>query len=346
MIRVIDESLWLTADLLTHGGNFHADDVFSTVFEDCILCDDDKEDVFVCRTRDENIIKEAMKNLVVVYDVGGEYDAEAIHFDHHQKGFDERRANGIKYASAGLIWRHYGVLIAKKCMEGIVLSEKSWENVAKTVDRELIEGIDAFDNGEIQNGAIMSVPKMIQLFNPTPMEIERALDGGRWLRDYAFEQACNEARRCLERTVESAVSAELERHEIITALCEVPKGQCYLPLKRELSSWVSTILELSAQEEDPFLKKLAAGLSFVVFPKSEDEWCVQAIPPSTDNLFGQRESFPESWRGLRGEQFADEAGVEGAFFCHPAGFFAKADTKECAEALAVKAHELNSQVKV
>jgi len=43
----------------------------------------------------------------VVVDVGGEYDAEKLRFDHHQRGFTEVFGNGFKtkLSSAGLVYK-------------------------------------------------------------------------------------------------------------------------------------------------------------------------------------------------------------------------------------------------
>ena len=52
---------------------------------------------------------------------------------------------------------------------------------------------------------------------------------------------------------------------------------------------------------------------------------------------GQRKPFPDAWRGLKDEALAEVSGVKTAIFCHKAGFFAVAKTKEDAIKLAEKA---------
>ena len=70
------------ADLITHNGTFHSDEVFSTVLLSNVL----KKDILkLCRTSN---IKEGITGFV--YDVGyGKYD-------HHQPGGNGERKNGIK----------------------------------------------------------------------------------------------------------------------------------------------------------------------------------------------------------------------------------------------------------
>jgi uncharacterized UPF0160 family protein len=80
--------------IVTHNGNFHADDVFSIAAFKCIF-----SSFKLIRTRDFDIIAKAD----IVIDVGGEYDPEAGRFDHHQRGGAGERENGIPYSSFGLI---------------------------------------------------------------------------------------------------------------------------------------------------------------------------------------------------------------------------------------------------
>jgi len=66
--------------IITHSGNFHADDIFA-VATIALILDRDGEKYEITRTRDESVI--ATGDYVV--DVGGEHDPEIDHFDHHQK---------------------------------------------------------------------------------------------------------------------------------------------------------------------------------------------------------------------------------------------------------------------
>ena len=86
--------------IVTHSGNFHADDVFSIAALKNIF-----PTFTLIRTRNLDVIAKA--DLVI--DVGGEYDPEAGRFDHHQRGGAGARDNGIPYSSFGLIWKKYGL---------------------------------------------------------------------------------------------------------------------------------------------------------------------------------------------------------------------------------------------
>src|SRR3989344_4114744 len=89
--------------LITHNGSFHTDDVFACAAFMLLL--DRKGDQYeVVRTREEKLIEEGD----YVFDVGGIYDEAKNRFDHHQRGGAGKRANGIEYASFGLVWKKFG----------------------------------------------------------------------------------------------------------------------------------------------------------------------------------------------------------------------------------------------
>ena len=80
----------MTKTIVTHGGKFHADDVFSVAALTHLF-----PDAQVVRTRDAKLIAAAD----IVVDVGQEYDAASGRFDHHQRGGAGARDNGIPYKS-------------------------------------------------------------------------------------------------------------------------------------------------------------------------------------------------------------------------------------------------------
>jgi len=113
--------------IATHNKHFHPDDVFAVATLSIFI----KESFKVVRTRNPLIIKEAD----YVVDVGGEYDEEKNRFDHHQKGGAGERENGIPYASFGLVWKKYGVSVCGS------------DEIAKIVEKKIVESTDASDNG-------------------------------------------------------------------------------------------------------------------------------------------------------------------------------------------------------
>lgn len=75
---------------ITHTGVFHADEVMATAI--------------LLKARGElNLMRtfkvpEDISEDVIVYDIGGGK------YDHHQKGGNGARENGVPYSSAGLLW--------------------------------------------------------------------------------------------------------------------------------------------------------------------------------------------------------------------------------------------------
>lgn len=117
----------------THGGRFHADDVFSAALLKIL-----RPDIRIYRGF------QVPKNFSgIVFDIG---DGP---FDHHQKG-SPRRANGAAYASFGLLWREYGRFF---------LSEKE----ALRFDEKFIQPLDIDDN----KGTGNTLAGLIGAFNPT-----------------------------------------------------------------------------------------------------------------------------------------------------------------------------------
>lgn len=117
----------------THGGRFHADDVFSSALLRIL-----RPDMRIYRGF------EVPKGFSgIAYDIG---DGP---FDHHKKG-SPRRENGVPYATFGLLWREYGTYF---------LSEEE----ARRFDEKFVQPLDLDDNtgcGNILAGAIGA-------FNPT-----------------------------------------------------------------------------------------------------------------------------------------------------------------------------------
>lgn len=163
--------------IVTHDGNFHADDVFSVAALKRIF-----PTFTLVRTRDLAIIAKAD----IVLDVGGEYDPEAGRFDHHQRGGAGARENGIPYSSFGLIWKKYGTEMCG-----------GRADVATSVDAGLVSTIDAIDCGHVEGVSTgISLSQTISMFNPTWQEASDF--------DAGFDEAVEFASRVLARFIASA----------------------------------------------------------------------------------------------------------------------------------------------
>ena len=276
----------------THPGNFHADDVFAIAVLELV-----HGELEIVRTRDP----EAQAAADLRVDVGGNHDPETGDFDHHQKGGAGERENGIRYASFGLVWREHGEALAGS------------EEAAAAIDERLVCGVDANDVGQtlvetlVGDVLPMSVSGVIAALNPAWDEELSPED-----EDARFAQAVALARGMLEREIAGAAAFDRARGLVAAAIRRAPD-----PRVIELDSnmpWRETVIT-SAPEA-----------LYVVYPKS-DGWGSQAVPREVGS-FENRLSFPAEWRGRSGAELVAATGVEDAVFCHGAGFYASAGSRE------------------
>ncbi|MDO4871913.1 MAG: MYG1 family protein [bacterium] len=169
----------------------------------------------------------------------------------------------------------------------------------------------------------MSISSAIGLFNPLWDKDEDD--------DVGFIEACKLARVVLACTVIAAAS-NIRSEKIVAELIESATDEL-LVMEQFIGGWLETILNSDSQK--------AKRLLYAIFPDRDGHWAIQAIPPSADNRMGQRKPFPNDWRGLSGENLAKAyGGIKTAVFCHAAGFFAVAETREDAIAIASKAVDI------
>ena len=135
------------ADFVTHAGNFHADDVFSSMFMARLY-----GDIILIRLNDYK--DDGSK---IAFDIG------LGKFDHHQANYNKKRANGIHYCGFGLLWQEYGLKYLRK------IKVKYPEKVFNILDELLVIQIDAIDNGEYFIDApfnIYTLAGLIEQFRP------------------------------------------------------------------------------------------------------------------------------------------------------------------------------------
>ena len=116
----------------THGGKFHADDVFATALLMIV-----RPDIKVTRGF---VVPDGFDGIV--YDVG------CGMFDHHQEP-RESRPNGVPYAAFGLLWRVLGAQLVGT-------------HQARLLDENFVQPLDLNDNTGEQN----SLADAIGSFNP------------------------------------------------------------------------------------------------------------------------------------------------------------------------------------
>ena len=204
--------------VVTHNGNFHADDVFSIAALKSIL-----PSFKLVRTRDAALINSAD----IVVDVGGEYDPETDRFDHHQRGGAGERENGIPYSSFGLIWQKYGLEICQ-----------GKQDVANALDSGLVSEIDAIDCGHVEGVSKgISLSQTIGMFNPTWQEDSHF--------DACFDEAVEFASRVLARFI-AAANGGISAKEIVAKAIENADDPRVIVLDK-YTPWKRTVHALSEE---------------------------------------------------------------------------------------------------
>jgi len=204
--------------IVTHNGNFHADDVFSIAALKHIF-----SSFKLIRTRDVELI--SMADVVV--DVGGEYNPQTDRFDHHQRGGAGERENGIPFSSFGLIWQKYGLDICQ-----------GNQDVANAVDAGLVSTIDAIDCGHVEGVTKgITLSHTISMFNPTWQEDSHF--------DECFDEAVDFASRVLTRFIALA-NGGISAREIVAKAIENAADPRVIVLEK-YTPWKRTVHALSEE---------------------------------------------------------------------------------------------------
>jgi uncharacterized UPF0160 family protein len=272
----------------THDGRFHADEVMATaVLKEAFQ-------VQLTRTRDSKILDK----LDIVYDVGGG------RFDHH--GLDKvYRDSGTPYAASGLIWREFGKQVIM--LRDSELNEEEVESIFQHIDRNLIEGIDALDNGiwiDETEIPLANISSIISGFNPT------------WKSDKDENEAFNEAVQVASSVLNNAIDSRLsvfKAKDIVVKAYEKRKTKELLILNR-YCPYREALREIDDNNE----------VLFVIYPK-KDGYAMQTIRKGDRD---DKKKLPEAWAGKRDEELQAITGVKDAVFCHSGRFIAVAGSLE------------------
>ena len=281
MIKIVKEEQF--ANCITHSGTMHADEVFSTAFLEMYL-----KDVRVYRTN--NIDQSKVGDDTIIYDVGRGL------YDHHQPDA-KKRENDITYCSFGLLWKEYGKEFLKNY--DIKYVDEVWNGI----DKDLVEYIDADDNGQFPKieapYKVKTLPGIIKLFNPS-------YDSGEDESEQ-FLAACEVAKAIFKEEIlyiNGKVIAEEELKEEL----------------KDITNEKYVILDKFLPYEDTILgNEKYNNLLFVAYPSNRGGYAIKVIPKSIEDKTA-RQSFPEEWAGLEGEALEKISGIEGLTFCHTARF--------------------------
>lgn len=216
---------------ITHGGKFHADDVFSSALMKMM-----NPDIKIIRAFEVPFDFDG-----IVYDIGGGK------YDHHQEN-SEVRENGVPYASFGLLWREFGAgLIGRECPQDVA------EKEAERFDEKFIQPIDLDDN----TGCGNQLSGVISSFNPSWDSKESA--------DESFNKAVDLAEMILKNKIESIYSIQRAKELVGKALADSKDNIVVLP---KFAPWKMVLVPSSA--EFVAYPSQRGGYSAQVIPKDTE----------------------------------------------------------------------------
>lgn len=282
MLKVVDNIE--LANCITHNGSMHADEVFSSAFLEMYL-----GDIKVFRT--SNIDNLNINDNILVYDIG------RGKFDHHQQDA-LKRDNDIIYCSFGLLWKEFGKDFLKKY--GIEDIEQVW----KGIDKDLVEGIDADDNGQFpkieSNYKVKTLPNIIKIFNPS---LESGED-----ESTQFEKACQLAKSILEEEILYINGKIIAENKLKEYLEDISLEDKFVILDKYLP-YEDTILNDEKYN----------NILFVAYPSNRGGYAIKVVPKSAEEKTA-RMYFPDHWAGLEKEELEKVSGIKGLKFCHTQKF--------------------------
>lgn len=342
----------------THNGHFHADEALAVHMLRTHI--PRYHGAALVRTRDPAVLA----TCDTVVDVGGEYDADARRFDHHQRGFGTVfPGRATKLSSAGLVYMHFGrEMIARRQQEAAAAAGGASDGGADSptvgllynkIYESFVEAVDANDNGisaydtealaaagltkRFSNGGF-TLGAMVSRLNPNwndpapsdPVEAQAAEDA-RFVT--ASQRMGEEFDSCLDFYVKSWLPARSLVEKAFGERSQYDAEGRIMVLSGQSCPWKDHLYML--EEENA-----AVGtVLYVLYPEKptpDAKWRIQTVPVSKDS-FESRKALPKEWRGVRDEELDKVSGVPGCVFVHAAGFIGGNKTFEGALELAKKA---------
>lgn len=289
MIEIVHQSE--LANCITHNGTMHADEIFATAFLELY-----RGNIKVFRTNKVDLNNISMDT--VVYDIGRGV------FDHHQIDC-RKRDNGIVYSSFGLLWNEFGRDFLER--RGIL----DIEEVFLGIDKDLVEAIDAEDNGTFPkieaNFKVKTLSSLFKVFNPSY--------GASQSEDDQFLKAVSVAKIILEEEIMYIQGKAMATKKINNILDNIGEEK-YLVLEEYLP-----------YEEALLKNEKANNILFVAFPSNRGGYTIKTVPKSIEDKTA-RLLFPEEWAGCENNKLEEVSGIMGLRFCHNGRFIVNCSSLE------------------
>ena len=279
----------------THGGMFHADDVFSAVFLEMANPNIKIERVF---RLPENYNR-------LAFDIG------LGKFDHHQMD-NEIRENGVPYAAFGKLWKEYGPHFFN-------------QEIVERIDEEFVQQLDLSDNTGTPNRICESIGSIV----PTWHENKSMDEAFNEAKNFAYDILTNEIMYQIgEKTIEER-NVELEK--LLTSDFMIERQEKYNEAKRlseEILNPAINNMQNGVVVTDRYCEweeKLTntEGANIFVCPSIRGGYNVLLVPSpdATPEDMAKKVYFPEEWLGKQNPDL-------GITFCHPGNFIACTETLE------------------
>lgn len=300
--------------IATHDGSFHADETLA-----CAILTYLYENSNIIRSRDLDVLEKAD----IIIDVSGKNDHK--HFDHHSNDFKDCRSNGIRFATAGIMWYKFGLEFLKKLNSSLNLmidDEQVFQNAFYKIDREIMYMVDLNDNGQLND----YLNEQIEITTANEQKIVDTLN--------EFYQYDPSIPYIVATQNLSNVSAE-EQNKAFLATVKLLKqiliGACQHALlsengiKKVLACYNGGKL-LVMHEHLPWSNAVFANFELfkdcilAVYPDRKRGFRIQSLPFSKAERFKNKCKAPLAWRGLDDDQLDKATGLNGTIFVHRAGF--------------------------
>ncbi len=294
-----------TINLLTHSGSFHPDDIFSTALLNLYF--KNKEPKTKLKYK-RSVKPEDIEKADIVYDIGLIYNPKKMRFDHHQNDLTLVRENGISYAAFGLLFKHFGSelisLISKEKNKKVI------QEIFDMVEKKLVFHVDGIDNGQETYKQQFKGVDVLTIDNYFIMCRAATDTTDPKATDKKFFELVKYSEPIVENVIKYATIIQREK-AIAIKVYNKAKDKRVIIGDRFYNYNFNKFPE-------PLL---------TVYPDLRGGWSAKNVQTGED-LYDARFYFPESWRGLVGEELEKASGVKGAKFCHKSGFLCVNETKE------------------
>lgn len=289
------------ANLITHNGKFHPDDVFSTMFLSKMI-----DNPILYRAS----VKDVPENHnAIMYDIGfGK-------FDHHGASARYRNNSNIKYCSFGLLWEEYG----HKYLQSINVEDEN--KLFEVIEEKLIKQIDGIDNGLFPKieaeYKLLDLDQIIDLFN---LSWEEKGDNS-----INFLAAVNMAETIFDNLIKRE-KANIKASKLVSEhINEVKDNILILPKFMPYQEAIFT-------SDNPKSKEIKV----VILPSNRGGYDIKPITINKDSK-ELLVNFPVSYRGMHDKELIEITGIPTARFVHASGFLASTENLNDAIELAKRA---------